>query len=106
MTNFLLELLRHFRIVLEIFDGILSSLPQFLAFVEIPSSGFLKNPGLGAHIQEPCFIGDSRAEHDVKLRLTERRGHLVFDDLDPHMASDHDFALLNGFDAADVQANA
>ena len=50
-------------------------------------------------------MGDAFAEDDVELGLAEGRGDLVLDDLDLGARADDVVAVLDGFDAADLDAH-
>src|SRR2546422_8109190 len=48
-------------------------------------------------------MADAFVEHDVELRLAERRRHLVLDDFHAHMIADHHFTILDRRDAPHVE---
>src|SRR2546422_10663742 len=48
-------------------------------------------------------MADAFVEHDVELRLAERRRHLVLDDFHAHMIADYHFTILDRRDAPHVE---
>src|SRR5581483_612569 len=96
---------RRLRVLLEIGLGILAALADALAVEGEPGAGLLDDPGLDPEIDEFAGLGDALAIHDVELDLLEGRRHLVLDHLYPRLVADHLLALLDGADAADVEAD-
>src|SRR5581483_8799038 len=91
-------------ILLEEDLGVLAALADALAVVGEPGAGFLHHAGLDAEIDQFAGLGHALAVHDVELDLLERRRELVLDDLDTGLVADNLVALLDGADAADVEA--
>src|SRR5260370_35876342 len=61
-------------VVLEIELRVLAPLPDPLLAVGVPGTGFLDDPGFGRDVHEQRLVADPLVEHDVELRLAERRG--------------------------------
>src|SRR6202161_3528039 len=85
--------------------GVLAALTDALAVIRKPGAGFFHDAGLDAEIDQFAELGNAFAVHDVELDLLERRSELIFDDFDPGLIADHLVALLDGADAADVEAD-
>src|SRR5438067_2047252 len=105
LADRLLDRVRDPRIVLEELLGVLAPLPQPLAVIGEPGAALLDDAGLDAEVDEFAGLGDALAVHDVELDLLERWRELVLDHLDPRLVADHLVALLDGADAADVEAD-
>src|SRR6266508_2481261 len=101
----LFDLVGDVGVVAEELAGVFLALTQLVAFVGVPGAGLAEDALLDAHVDEGAFAGDAVAVEDVELRLFEGRGDLVLDDLDPGAVADRLAAVLEGFDAADVEAH-
>src|SRR3546814_320812 len=85
--------------------GVLPALAELLALVGVPSARLLHEAEVDTDVEERALAADALAVHDVELGLTERRGALVLHHLDPGAVA-HDLgAVLQGLDAADVEAD-
>src|SRR5690606_13323977 len=73
--------------------------------IAVPGARFVDHASLHAQVDDFAFAGDARAVHDVELGLFERRRNLVLYDLDAGFVAYDLFALLDGADAADVEAH-
>src|SRR5437660_11543799 len=100
-----LDLGHHLGMLIEILLGILAALPQAGLAVSEPGAGLADEAVVHAQIEHAAALGDALAEHDVELRLLERRRHLVLRDLDPGAAADHFRALLELLDTPDFEAD-
>src|SRR6202142_4518968 len=83
----------------------LASVTQACLAVVEPRPGLADDVEGHADVQEAAVAGHAFAVHDVELGDAERRGDLVLDDLDADPAADGLRAVLDGLDAADVQAH-
>ncbi len=90
---------------LEEILGVLAALADALAVIGIPGARFLDDAGGGAEIEQFADLGNALAIHDVEFDLLEGRRHLVLDHLDPGLVADHLVAVLDGADAADIEAH-
>src|SRR5581483_9605558 len=84
--------------------GVLLALTELLALVRVPGARLLHDAHVDAHVDDRALAADALAVHDVELGLLERRGDLVLDHLDARAVADHLDAVLDGLDAADVEA--
>src|SRR3954469_23141156 len=105
LLDLLLDLIGEIGVVLQEVAGILLALAELVALVRVPSTGLLHHALLDTDVDQAALAAEALAPEDVELGLLERRGHLVLDDLDPRAAADRVGALLEGLDAADVQAD-
>ena len=88
--------------------GVLLALTETLAAVGEPRAALVDDPVLDAQIDQVALAGDAdvvAAEHDVELGLAEGGRHLVLDHLDARAPADDLVAVLDGADAADVEAD-
>ena len=92
-------------IVLQELAGVLAALADALALVAVPGAALLDDVLRHAEIDQIAFFRDAFAVDDVELGFAERRRHLVLDDLHLGAVADHDLAILDGGDAADVDAD-
>ena len=83
--------------------GVIAALAQAdIAIVE-PCAALLHNAQLSTQIDHFAQFGDSLAEHDVKLGLTERGCHFVLDDLGAGTVADKGTAgVLQALNAAHI----
>ena len=105
LTDLAVDLSQDVRVVQEELLGVLTALADAVALVVVPGAALVDDVTAGGQVKDVAHVGDSLAEHDVKLRLLEGRGDLVLDDLDPGAVSNHLAALLEGLDPADVHAD-
>src|SRR5580700_8118129 len=96
---------RDIGIGLEEAFGVLAALADALAVIGEPGAGFLHDAGLDAEIDQFAVLGDALPIHDVELDLLERRRQLVLDHFYAGLVADHLVALLDGADAADIEAD-
>src|SRR4051812_40925594 len=101
----LLDLVGEVGVVLQEVAGVLLALTELVALVRVPSTGLLHHALLDTDVDQAALTTEALTPEDVELGLLERRGHLVLDDLDPRAAAHRVGALLEGLDAADVQAD-
>src|SRR6185437_929017 len=85
--------------------GVVLALTDPAALVRVPGAGLLDDSLGAAQVDDLALPGDAGPVHDLELRLAERRGHLVLDDLHARHVAGHFLAILDGADAADVQAH-
>ena len=87
--------------------GIVAALAQTHIAVVEPGAALLHDAQLDAQVQDLAQFGDTLAEHDVELRLTEGGRHLVLDDLGAGTVADERAGgILEALDAAHVDAHA
>src|SRR5690606_3185541 len=101
----LLDLGSHVRVLLQEGAGVLLALPELVPVVGVPGARLADDPVLDPHVEERPLARDALPVQDVHLRLFERTGHLVLDDLDPGAVA-HDLgAVLEALDPAHVEAD-
>src|SRR5437763_4124604 len=83
--------------------GVLTALTELLAFVGEPRPRLLDDAEIDTDVEQRTFAADALPIHDVELRLTERRRHLVLHDLDARAIADDLGGVLDRLDAADVE---
>src|SRR5690606_19573667 len=105
LLDLLLDLVAHVGVLQQELAGVLLALPQLIALVGVPGAGLADEAVLDAHVDERALLGDAVPVEDVELGLLERRRDLVLDDLDPGAVADRVAAVLEGLDAAHVQAH-
>src|SRR5262249_29723212 len=105
LFDLLLDLVGHVDVFQQEVASVLLALAQLLTLIGEPGPGLTDEALLDAHVDERAFLADALAVEDVELGLLERRGHLVLHDLDLGPAADHGLGLLEGRDAADVEAH-
>src|SRR5690349_4075351 len=98
-----LELVGEVGVVLEELTSILLALPQLIALIGVPSSGFADEARVDSDVDEAALTADALAVHDVELRLLERRCQLVLDHLDARAVTDHVGPVLERLDAPNVE---
>jgi hypothetical protein len=76
-------------VFLQIDFGVVAALAQARFAIAEPRAALLDNTQLHGQIQQFAGFGDALAEHDIEIRLAERRSHLVFNHLRPRAAADH-----------------
>src|SRR2546430_6944236 len=64
------------RMVLEIQLRVLATLPDPLLAVGVPGTGFLNDARFRRDVDQQRLVADPLVEHDVELRLAERRRRL------------------------------
>src|SRR5260370_9249866 len=97
------EVLLHFRfhfrrkvgVILQIELRVLAPLADALLAVGVPGARFLDDPHLGRDVHEQRLVADPLVEHDVELRLSEWRPHLVLPYLHPYVVADHHLPVLH-----------
>ena len=82
---------------------ILTALPDLFAIVGIPRTALLDNVFIGSEIQHITLNGNSLSEHDIKVRLFERRGHFILHNLDAGVISDNFPALFQRLHSSDIK---
>src|SRR6202008_1189710 len=92
-------------VTLQVRARIVLALPDAVALVGIPGAGLLDDALGGAELDDLPLAGDPLAVHDLELRLAEGRRHLVLHHLDAGHVADDLIAVLDGADAADVEAD-
>ena len=101
-----LDVVGDLRVVLEELLGVVTALTQTDVAVVEPCAALLDDTQLDTHVDELAHLGDALAEHDVKLCLTERRCHLILDDLGAGVVADELAGrVLQALHAADVDAD-
>src|SRR5690606_11719580 len=79
------------------------ALTNLVALIAVPGTGFLHQPLLHTEVDDLAVAIDALAVEDLELGLTERRSHLVLDDLHAGLTAHHLFAILHRAGAADIQ---
>src|SRR5689334_4020884 len=95
----------HLGILAERRLRVLAPLAEPLAAVGEPGARLLDDAVRDREVEHVALARDALAVHDVELALAEGRRHLVLDDLDLRAVADHAVAVLDGADAADVEAH-
>ena len=91
--------------VTEVLLGRVTALSQAqLTHIE-PGAAFLHQVQLHRQIQQIAQLADALTIHDIELRLTERRRHLVLHHLGPGTVADDLAAGLQRLDTAHVNAD-
>src|SRR5699024_3923114 len=103
--DLLLDLDSELRVVLEEPAGVLLALAELVALVGVPGAGLAHDAVLHPEVDQAALAGDAHAVDDVELGLLERRGHLVLHHLRAGAVADRVGALLEGLDAAHVDAD-
>src|SRR5450755_3900010 len=94
-----------FRVLLQVIAGVVLALANPLALVAVPGAGFLDHIVKHADLDQLAFSRYAAAIHDLKFGLAEWRRHLVLDDLDTRLRTDHFLAVLDRAGAADIKAH-
>src|SRR5205085_5486263 len=100
-----LDLGGHVGVGLQEGFGVLAALAEALAVIGEPGAGLFDHAGLDAEVEDLAHLGDALAIHDFELDLLEGRRQLVLHHFDAGGVADHLVALLDGADAADVEAD-
>src|SRR5690348_17262396 len=98
-----LDRISHLGMIPQELLGVLPPLPDPLAVVAEPRSGFLHHARLHAEIDQLADLADTLAVYDVELDLAEWRGQLVLHHFYARLVADHLLALLDLADAPDLQ---
>src|SRR3954454_5133720 len=104
LVDLALDLLGDLDVLVEERLGVVASLAEALVAVGEERAGLRDDVVLDAEVDQAAGGRDALAELDVELGLAERRRDLVLDDLDADAVADRLGALLEGLDAADVEA--
>src|SRR5436190_612753 len=105
LADFLLDLAGEIAVLLDEQLGVLASLPETHVAVGEPRARLLDDLVLETDVEQLAGLGNAFAVANVELRLTERCGDLVLDDLHLHARADDFFAFLDLAGAADVEAH-
>src|SRR5256712_3584922 len=101
-----LQVVGHGAVAAQRLGRLLASRPHALAPGLEPRAAFLDQPTLDAEVEQVVRPGEADAVEDVELRFAEGRSQLVLHHFRPRAVADHLVAVLDGADAADVQAEA
>src|SRR6185312_2966012 len=104
-ADLLLDLACHLSVALQIAARVVLALPYAIALVRVPGAGLLDDALRGAELDDFALAGDPLAVHDLEFSLAERRRHLVLHNFDARHVADDLVAVLDGADAADVEAD-
>src|SRR6476620_2703985 len=104
-ANFLFDLARDTRVLLEKRLRVLASLTETLAAERKPRSAFFHDVSLSGLIDQVAFARDAFAVHDVEFGLAEGWGDFVLDHLHARAAADDGLAVFDRADAPDVDAD-
>src|SRR4051794_21078436 len=105
LLDLLLDLVGEVGVVTQEGADVLLALAELVALVRVPGAGLADEAVLDAGIDDAALAAEPETPDQVELRLLERRGDLVLHDLDADPAADRVGALLEGLDAADVEAD-
>ena len=91
------------RRISEVLFGGFAALAYHFTLIGDPRTLLFKNLVLDPEVDERACVGNAFVVHDIEFTLSERRGDLVFHDLDASTIA-HDFAVtfLNLADAANI----
>src|SRR3712207_2823033 len=81
--------LHHLGTLFQVRLGVLPALADALAFIRIKRARLVDDPEFRPDVDDRAGTRDALAEHDVELRLLERRRDFVLYDLDPGPDTDH-----------------
>src|SRR5258706_11799706 len=84
---------------------VLAALPDARALEAVPGAALLQQTELARQVENVALARDAVVEHQVELRLAERRRALVLHDLHARAAADRRLAVLDLADAAHVEAH-
>src|SRR5579864_456707 len=101
----LFDRLEDVGVLFEELFGVFAALTETLATVREPGPAFLDDAFVDGEIEEIARSGDAFAVHDVELGLAEGRRNLVFHDFHARASANHDVAILDARDAANVHAH-
>src|SRR5829696_8189991 len=104
LVDLALDLLSHLRVLAQETLGVVAPLTQPVVPVGEERTGLLHDVVLDPEVEDAALRADALAILDVELGLAERGGDLVPDHLHAHPVADRLGALLEGLDAADVEA--
>src|SRR5713101_4240760 len=99
------QLVANVRVFLEEDAGVLAALAHALPGKAEPSPAFFYDALIHTEVDEVAFAGDTFAVKDVEFGFAEGSGNLVFHDFAARARADHPVALLDGLDAADIDAH-
>src|SRR5690606_26631424 len=94
----------HFGMLFQVFADIVLALPDASAAIAEPRARLVDDTGFNAQVNDFALAGNTRAVHDVEFGLLERWRNLVLDHFDPGFVADDFVTLLDGANAANVQA--
>src|SRR5215472_1582040 len=103
LLDLLLDLVGQVGVVAQEGAGVLLALPQLVALVGVPGTGFAHDSLLDPQVDQAALPADPESEKNIEFCAAERRGALVLDDLDPGTAADRLCAVLEGLDPPHVQ---
>src|SRR5215470_14722019 len=96
---------RDLRMLAQEVARVLATLADALALEGVPGPGLLEDALLRVDVDKLALLRDAGAVEDVELDLPEWRRDLVLHHLHLGAAADHLVAVLDGPDAADVEAH-
>src|ERR1700688_4884825 len=99
------ELFADVFVLLQEDTGIFSALAHTLAAKADPRPALFEQAFFDAEVDQVAFAGDAFAVENVEFGFAERRGHFVLHYFAAGARADDAVALLDGLDAANVQAN-
>src|SRR4051812_9664812 len=101
----LVDRLEDLRVVLEELLDVFAALTEALAVIGEPRAALFDDALVDREVEQVPGLRNAFAVHDVELGLAEGRRDLVLDHLHARAAADHDVAVLDRGDAADVHPN-
>src|SRR5580658_2768965 len=104
-ADLILDLIGDFAVLLQVQARVVLALADALTVVAVPGAGLVDDALGCADLDDLALARDAGAVHDLEFGLAEWRRHLVLDHLDAGLVTDHFLAILDGADAADVQAH-
>src|SRR6185437_6555486 len=105
LAHLVVELLGEVGMLGQVLLGVFAALADALALVRIPRARLFDQILLGGQIHQVAGVGDALAVHDVELGFAEGRRDLVLHDFGAGAVADDGVAVLDGGDAADIDAD-
>lgn len=93
------------QVILQELLRVLPSLADLGVVVRVPCAALDDHAAVCRQIQDIAFPGDAFSEHDVELRLPERRRDLILHHFHTGAVADHFAALFQRLDPAHVQTD-
>src|SRR4029079_5435832 len=103
--DLLLDRLARRRILFQELLDVFAPLAQALPAEGEPRPALFDDLAVDRQVEQIALLRDALAIHHVELRFAEGRRHFVLDDLHAGAAADDDVAVLDGADAANVDAH-
>src|SRR5262249_14732127 len=105
LANRSLDFLANVFVFLKENAGVFTALPDTFSSVAEPSAGLFEDAFVDAEVDEVAFAGDAFAVKNVKFSFAEGCSDFVFHDFGAGARTDDAIALLDGLDAANIDAH-